>query len=390
MKYFSKLCSRLICIIISFNFYEQYSILVEARINEAEVSAAVEKSLSVIPEWLKEYLEWHREQRLNHMNDPSTKFLTLACNREFPCGGVSDRLRPLPYFLLAAYKMKRVFMIKWEKYELEDFFLPPKGGLDWRMPNDFEQMQKRPYQQPSCVMARPGKALWPCNIWDRNMAEKNLFILSREDLYGENKDFFVTDARPHGTFGAIMRVLFEPTPPLAKLIEDSMAQLNVVPKKYLAAHFRYSYPHLEDRKAVMPKELRMEIVDNSVACVVHIAGSSDLPVYFTSDVIQDVQYMTEKSPYAAKSNAELSEQPVKVVALTNMNRFHSDDKKFNWEKDDPRDLYPVFIDLWLMGNSKCVSYGQGGFGMFGARLADEGCMIQHQKSWKTTECPSLP
>merc|ERR1719362_2195946 len=134
-------------------------------------------------------------------------------------------------------------------------------------------MKKRPYQQPSCVLSRPGKQLWPCNIWERNTNDKNVFILSREDLYGENIDFFKTDLRPHGTFGDIMRLLFQPTVPLAKLIEDSMAELKVTPKQYLAAHFRYSYPHLEDRKAVMPKELRKKIVDNSVACVAHVAGS---------------------------------------------------------------------------------------------------------------------
>jgi len=327
-------------------------------------------------------MEWHRDQRLYHMNDPSTKFLTLACHRDYPCGGVSDRLRPLPYFLLAAYKMKRVFLIKWEKYQLEDFLLPPEGGLDWRMPADMEDMKSRPYQQPSCRLSRPGKALWPCNIWERNIDDKNIFILSREDLYGEHKDFFKTEARPHGSFGDLMRLLFEPTPPLAKLIEESMAEIKVTPNKYLAAHFRYSYPHLEDRKAIMPNELRRKIVDNSVACVVYAEGSKDMPIYFTSDVSKDVEYMKDLSPYAKKDSN------INIVALTNMQRFHSDDKRFNWKKDDPRDLYPVFVDLWLMGNSKCVSYGQGGFGMFGARLADEGCMIQHQKSWDIHECPS--
>lgn len=109
-----------------------------------------------------------------------------------------------------------------------------------------------------------------------------------------------------------------------------------------------------------------------------------MPVYFTSDESNDVIYMKDNSPYA-----QGGQSPVNVAALTDINRFHSDDKRFNWENDDPRDLYPVFLDLWLMGNAKCVSYGQGGFGRFGARLADEGCMIQHQVSWNTTNCPSI-
>lgn len=362
---------------------------VTARINEdvhrelSEISSQVQESLSVVPQWLKEYLEWHREQRLHHMDDPNTKFLTLACHRDFPCGGVSDRLRPLPYFLLAAHKMKRVFLIKWQKYELEDFFVPPEGGLDWRMPDTFK-LKDRPMQQPSCLMAQPGKRLWPCDIWDRSFENRNLFVLSREDLYGENKDFFITDERPYGSFGDVVRLLFQPTPPLAKLIEDSMSSLNIEPKQYLSAHFRFRYPHLEDRNAVMSKDVKTNILHNAVSCVVHIANDSKMPVYFTSDESNDVSYMKDNSPYSKGGSS-----PVNVVALTDMNRFHSDDKRFNWEKDDPRDLYPVFLDLWLMGNSKCVSYGQGGFGMFGARLADEGCMMQHQISWNTADCPSV-
>ena len=56
----------------------------------------VENSLWDVPEWVKKYVAWHKEQRLSHLHDPNTKFLTVTCHKKYACGGLSDRLRSLP------------------------------------------------------------------------------------------------------------------------------------------------------------------------------------------------------------------------------------------------------------------------------------------------------
>jgi hypothetical protein len=353
------------------------------KLNGSETYPYIENAKKVFPEWLRNYIIWHSEQRRNKMDDPSTKFLTVACHRNFPCGGVSDRLRSIPYFLLLANRTGRVLLIKWQKYDLEEFLLPPVGGLDWRLPEGMDIGSGKPGQAVSCLGEMSNRN--PCRIWDNDHEgyknQKNIVMLAREDLYEQHKQFFVTDTHPHGTFGQIMNIMFMPTPPLVESISDTMKKIGLLPRQYTSAHFRSRYPHPEGLKESMPPKLKEDIINNAIKCAAHTAGDSNLPVYFTSDDLRSVQYVLDRSPFVAQSNPQ-----TKVIAITDFFRSHSDDAKVNYDESDPKELYPVFIDLWIMGHSKCVSYGQGGFGLFGARLADEECSVQHQKGWDMQSC----
>ena len=149
-----------------------------------------------------------------------------------------------------------------------------------------------------------------------------------------------------------MNIIFEPVQPLAQLIRETSAELNLVPNKYVSAHFRSRYPRPKGTKDIeMTNQRVTNILDNSIDCVIHESGDRSMPVYFTSDGANHVDYMIHK------------ESPIKIVGLLNMTRLHSDELAITtWENTDPKHLYPVYVDLWLMRNSKCVSYGQGGFG----------------------------
>ena len=58
---------------------------------------------------------------------------------EEKCGGTADRLKPFLYQLREAYERQRVLLIYWTKpARLEEFLLPPKGGIDWRVPTWLE------------------------------------------------------------------------------------------------------------------------------------------------------------------------------------------------------------------------------------------------------------
>ncbi len=52
------------------------------------------------------------------------KYLILGCHKEDGnCGGLADRLKPLPFILAVAKKTGRIFMIRWSKpAKLEEFF----------------------------------------------------------------------------------------------------------------------------------------------------------------------------------------------------------------------------------------------------------------------------
>lgn len=353
---------------------------------EAIQSDRVRQSLKDVPDWVQTYVAWHKEQRLHHLHDPETKFITVTCHKNYACGGLSDRLRALPYFLLAAHKMQRVLFIHWQKFSLEDFLVPPVGGLDWRLPEEFQDLgDAQPWRQPKCENWDKHR---PCNLWDQTdptyFTKKNIIINAREDLYSEIKDeYFSTPRMQDGSYGAIMNIFFGPSVGVNQQFRETMKKLNLKPRQYLAAHFRDRYPYLPDRTAKMTPIHKHHILHNSIHCVVHKSGQKDLPVYFTSDKVQNLYYLLNESPYAAQNNP-----PVKVVGIENLNRDNIDEG-VDYSIKKPQDFYSVFVDMLIFAHSRCVSYGQGGYGLFGARMADERCMIQHQVVWNATDCPSL-
>ena len=113
-----------------------------------------EASFSTLPQWMKEYMSWHRQQMLLFLKDaPSQskdmntffrdnkqyKFLIARCIDESvdaSCGGLSDRLKTLPTLLLLAHQSKRILLLYWSRpMRMEEFLLPPSEGyLNWSIP----------------------------------------------------------------------------------------------------------------------------------------------------------------------------------------------------------------------------------------------------------------
>ena len=97
------------------------------------------RTSQILPQWMKDYFAWHQEARhnittgLNSWQDYD--YLVYRCLEVDPiCGGAADRLRPLPFVILLAQKLKRLVFYKWERpAALEEFLVPPVDGLDWRV-----------------------------------------------------------------------------------------------------------------------------------------------------------------------------------------------------------------------------------------------------------------
>jgi hypothetical protein len=95
-----------------------------------------------LPYWMKKYFRWHHQQRRDFLNpqswnDTSMRYLIMECLENHPkCGGSSDRLKPLPTLVRIAAVTHRILLIHWTRpAKLEEFLLPPKGGVDWRVPD---------------------------------------------------------------------------------------------------------------------------------------------------------------------------------------------------------------------------------------------------------------
>ncbi len=119
-----------------------------------------QESFDALPRWLQDYFTWHRAQTssLSSFSSSSaaananTKYVVLLClPKDTLCGGLSDRLRPLPFYLFVAKHTNRVLCIYWEKpFGLEEFLQPiggtddndidGMGGIDWRCPNQVREL----------------------------------------------------------------------------------------------------------------------------------------------------------------------------------------------------------------------------------------------------------
>jgi hypothetical protein len=122
------------------------------------------------PMWMKKYFDWHLNERKRlqaaieqiKSDNPSIsdtdlwnkltgsnatealavkrpyKFMVMQCigNQDNKCGGTADRLKIFVYWVQQACENNRLLLIYWTTPgHLEDFLVPPVGGIDWRVPD---------------------------------------------------------------------------------------------------------------------------------------------------------------------------------------------------------------------------------------------------------------
>jgi hypothetical protein len=374
------------------------------KIKIAETRIVVDEAVAALPVWLQQYLEWHAHKLKQPSQENSTKFVVLTCHKSQRCGGLSDRLRSIPYFLKLANATNRVFLIKWGKFDLEDFLVPPTGGLNWTVPRHTHW--DADFYSSSCLtrekVSRVHRDSWEEEIEKLQSSTKMVCIYTQSDLYNEVKEDFTTQAQPYGTYADVFRALFEPSTALAAQIDN--VKVNILGLQrgdiYLAAQIRSGYPfHDQEAEGLIrpslqshPNEVR-GWADNAVRSVISAyqqnlmsasnangTGNADhiLPVYVTSDNSAVVSYLKFQSPFAnvSVSVTEMGKfSSIKIIGLESMDRPHIEFTGLQ----NATDLFPVFIDLFMLGGSSCVSYGMGGYGRFGARLAGEQCLVRHRK-----------
>jgi len=330
----------------------------DQTLRKLQPSQEVLLSIASVPKWIQEYVKWHTKER--KLGSTDTKYLTVQTYKLRGLGGgISDRLKHLPYFLLLAYKTKRVLLIKWQtEMQLEDFLVPPFGGIDWRYSPElnFDERQNFHWRVPP----KDDSLLEFWNYADQE--ERNLNVYANIDLYGKFKtSYFITDKKPNGVFSEIMSILFEPSEAIAQGVMKQMNDLGLKPKQYLSVQFRGSYGGMRSSE-----EEQSSRINNALNCVVKIGGNGTTPkIFFTADDRKYVTYATNKS-IMLDNNEKLE------IVTTNHEDVHSG------KADTVESMNPIFIDLWLMKNSKCAAYGIGGYGLFGARLAGEECSINYR------------
>lgn len=320
-----------------------------------------------LPQWMKDYFAWHSEQRklVNENNWQSFRYLAMVCLEDaLKCGGTSDRLRPLPFMIRAAADTKRLLFIKWEKpAPLEAFLVPPVGGMDWRTP---DWLAKKIHAAGNQVVTTVKQVV-------RSTHDINeVIVRAKIQVHDHGNNFYneqgQKDGEPIDAFRQHYRdcwyVLFTPAPPIAKMIEDDLEKMHLVPGEYAFAHVRANYG-IED--VGREPELVKNWSRNALNCVSSLRPGG--PFFFSSD-----------SAYAKEVAIEYGkERNTKVVARTDTAPPLHLDLVEDWKTRDPADFYDVFVDLYLMSMGHCMSYNMGGYGKWGILLSgrDFTCNVRH-------------
>lgn len=334
-----------------------------------------------LPAWMKDYFRWHKEQTSLgwDMTSPDLRnsYLYVTCLKEYQkCGGTADRLLSLPFFVKVAAATNRVLLIQWTKpAALEEFLLPPVSGIDWRVPKGMGKVLQRHF------------AVQKAGTQDTILefgAQTNVTVVQVKfqshdhgsvyyDTFRESLD----EPNYETVFHSMWRIFFTPAPALTSIIEATLTKVELVPGQYTSAHVRALYA--TDKREF---QLVKAWTTNSINCAItlQLPSKKALPVYFASDSDPALRF----APFYGRSRG------LKVVTRTPSNNDEDPlhiDKTKDWQDRPASDFYDVFVDLYLMGLGKCVSYGMGGFGQFASLISQSPtCSMVHMSATSVERC----
>lgn len=392
----------------------------------------VQSSLAALPRWLKDYFAWHRGQTMNA--GAKTKYLALTCLNRDKCGGFSDRLRALPFWLLLASKVDRVLCIYWSRpFGLDWFLQPLPSGINWRCPDEFINDTIDPtfpskYQKnfPHIVLFNR-KPSPPVNVVTktairhiRMMKDKYVSASFKdqgfEKINAANMVFHASSyLDPIPVVGSwmhvplmehIFRVMFEPIEPIARRINATMSQLGLVENQYTSVHVRARYPTMKMARIMGKLESRdhdknekklsfdgnykqylLEIAHNALECAILLEPQNKL--FFSSDSTDLTKYIMNHTISITRNDFDTTlphNATYNIVGIDSRNEIkHLEHGRHTSHIE----FYPLIEDLLIMGGSRCVSHGIGSFGAFGAGLAGNRCRAVHRSPMgPTSHCPN--
>ncbi|CAB9506246.1 expressed unknown protein [Seminavis robusta] len=321
---------------------------------------------STMPGWMKQYFLWHREQRaaLTPDNFREQRFIIMTCLRGAKCGGMTDRLRPILAYLQVAHLTSRLFFIYWERpFPLEEFLLPPEGGMDWRMPKFLlpelyktqrtGNLELRFYQKPEPMIMSTTFQSWHYG----------------EQSYNQNKANDEPEAI--NVFRDAWNVMFTPSPPVAGMIANSFDQLGIVPGQYSTAHIRALYG-IEARGE---REITV-LVKNALNCLSQIDQSGG-PYLVAADTSVAIHIAKQ---YGSFRNVTVVSPPHGEHPLHLGLHNESDTSVV------PANFYSIFNDMYLIAETKCTVVGRGGFGRWGILLGHEPSCNKFSSGFKAETC----
>jgi len=357
---------------------------------------------SNLPNYIVEYLDWHVETMclLDHFRqlkqEPmDVKYFVVQCLPGYgPCGGLADRLAPLPYYILYAYKMKRILLIHWTiPFPLQEFLMPTPFGINWTVPD---------WLMPSMSTQNPAGPL-KTFIQLTSSQTSNItflrvklqapvdFLVTRynEEIKNDFNDTLYTFKK---IYHDLFHSIFTLVPPIQSLVLSQLNQLNLTPGNFTSVHVRARHPvsmvyNVSLRTKTFDKsgtgsapltqssKLKMvNIIKSAMSCAALLDSGST--IFFSSDSHHAMNYTLHEY----NATVTLSNSYTRIVGRDEqLEPLHFDEPEYMNRK--PSDFYPVFVDLWLLSMSKCTVYGVGGYGRLSSILSyNSSCYISYYKN----------
>jgi hypothetical protein len=309
-----------------------------------------------------------QELKTNISSWESKTFLIMECYAYFspkqnktvfskPCGGLSDRLTPLPLLVWIAHRTRRILFIYWNRPMGLEEFLEPASVLDWRMPRELV---------PHLVGGGGGGTLIKNerNAYAMAMTGPRV-VRSRLQMPGEETFRKKTKLSYEDVFPDLWTALFRPVPRLQTKIDAQLAAHGLTPDQYAATHIRARHnKHFSSAEVI-------QATNRALRCTSQLFPGA--PILVASD-LSDVYEV------ARNVSLEYLNYSFRVETLDENSFIHLDWDP-QWETRTADDYDGVFQDLYLLGSAKCVSHGVGGYGKFGMRMTvgASTCGFDHAK-----------
>lgn len=313
--------------------------------------------------WVQEYASWHQKTlaRVTPDNWKDFKYLILYCPPEGDCHGTSDRLQPVVWHLRMAERTNRLFFIHWDHpYPLEEF-LVPAGRINWSTP-DWLADVTQPRGLPSLRVYRPNNGA--AKKYENITKYDNAIAVTVGMKIGWSTAIRYDEFEGSGAYASIyseaFNLLFKPSPPIAKILQERMQSAGLTRGMYAVAHSRVLY--FNETASPGRNELRAHVT-NAVNCASELMPG--VPIYFASD---SAKAKEEVRAYATETNRS-------VIAFTDMEPVHLDDAS---SEHTVPDYYPIFVDMYIMAYGRCIAYGVGGYGKWTNLMSSSvACATSH-------------
>jgi hypothetical protein len=244
--------------------------------------------------------------------------------------------------------------------------VPPKGGLDWTIPDWLDQhldFRKLPMATGNT----------PQSIYIDEAKSSERIVTFRHQRHDHGANYYneqSSNNEPafHHVFREMWDTLFTPSPPVAALIRQNMNDLNLVPGEYVASHIRSMYKGDKSSDA--------DMIRNGVNCATQLKPG--WPIYFASDSSKTTWFALR---YGRSKNGTIAARIADTEPLhldRGIGFLRNSDR---WKSLSASNSYDVFVDLYLLAGSQCVAHGVGGYGKWGLLLSyNSSCVNRHLKS----------